>query len=93
MGISPACIVVHLIHAVPEEAEGVVGIRSSGIGVTGDSETWCGFWELNQGPIKKQPVLVAAESSRQPYKLLFDTLNICAYKCCMQICKTCLSLY
>jgi hypothetical protein len=33
-------------------------------------EAPCGFWELNSGPLGKQPVLLTAEPSLQPNKVV-----------------------
>jgi hypothetical protein len=41
------------------------GFESSEIGVTDGCKPSGGFWELNWGPPKEQPVLLTAESSLQ----------------------------
>lgn len=38
------------------------GIRSPRFGVVDSCEPPCGFWELNQGPLKKQSALTAGPS-------------------------------
>ena len=42
------------------------GVRFPGTGVTDSCELSCGCWELNLGPLGKQPVLQTAEPSVQP---------------------------
>ena len=42
------------------------GIRFSGTGITDRCEPAGGCWELNLGPLEKQPVLLTAEPSLQP---------------------------
>jgi hypothetical protein len=42
------------------------GIRSPGTGFTECCETLCGYWELNPGPLQKQPVFLTTEPSLQP---------------------------
>lgn len=42
-------------------------VRSPGIIVKDSNELPCGFWELNQGPLEEQPVLLTVKpSSLQP---------------------------
>ena len=41
------------------------GIRAPGTGVTDSCELPYGGWELNRGPLEKQPVLLTAEPSLQ----------------------------
>lgn len=48
---------LNTVCAAPMEAE--VGVRSSGTGVAMGCGLLYGCWELNQGPLEKQPVLVA----------------------------------
>lgn len=43
----------------------VENVRSPGSGVTDDCESLYGFWELNSGPLKEQPVLLIAKLSFQ----------------------------
>ena len=53
---------------VPEE-ELEEGVGSPGIGFIGGCEPPCKCWELNPGPLEKQPMLLTAES------LLLVSLN------------------
>ena len=46
------------------------GVRSPGIGVTDRCELSCGSWELNQGPLEEQPVLLVTKPPLQPQMLL-----------------------
>jgi hypothetical protein len=39
------------------------GIKSLGVGVTDGCEPPCGSWELNQGPLKEQPMSITVELS------------------------------
>ena len=48
------------------------GFESSEIGVTDGCKPSGGFWELNWGPPKEQPVLLTAESSVSPTQPLTD---------------------
>ena len=47
----------HYVHAVPT----VRRIRFPEAGVTGGCELSCGYWELNQGSLEEQPVLLTTE--------------------------------
>jgi E3 ubiquitin-protein ligase NEDD4 len=70
MSVLPACMSVHHMHTWclwrPEE-----GVGSPGIGVTDSCELPCGCWELNSGPLKKQPVLLTTEPSLNPTPTFF----------------------
>jgi hypothetical protein len=39
--------------------------------ITDDCEPPCGGWDLNSGPLEEQSVLLTAEPSHQPPKVLF----------------------
>jgi hypothetical protein len=39
--------------------------------ITDGCESPCGSWELNPGPLEKQPVLLTTEPSLQSFKHLF----------------------
>ena len=41
-------------------------VRFPGTGITENCELPCRSWELNPGPLKKQPVLLTTEPSLQP---------------------------
>jgi hypothetical protein len=53
---------------VPSEARR--GAGSLETGVTDSCKPPCGYWELNLGPLEKQPVLSIAESSLKPLHLI-----------------------
>jgi hypothetical protein len=57
VGVLPACMSVHTMHAVPTQARRVEGIRTSGTGVTVCCKLLCGCWELKLGLLEDQPVL------------------------------------
>ena len=52
-------------------------VRSPGTGITDCCELPCGCWELNWGPLEKQPVLLTAEPSFQPcYEPIIASLSL-----------------
>ena len=65
----------------------VWGCQSPGTGVTDRSELPCGCWELNQGPVEEQPVLLTTEPSLLPNLLKKKRLTFFFYVC------VCVSLY
>jgi hypothetical protein len=55
------CALVFYLHICLCENVGLLAT-----GVTESCELWGGCWELNPGPLEKQPVLLTTESSPQP---------------------------
>jgi hypothetical protein len=69
----PESISVYHMRAVPLEARECVG--SSGTGITDGCELPCGSWELNPGPLEKQPVLLTLSDLSSPMNgYLFDIM-------------------
>lgn len=62
------------------------GVRSPGREVTDSCELTCGYWELNPGPLKEQPVLLTADIS--PVRLF-----ICLFVCLFIHLFICLFIY
>jgi hypothetical protein len=56
-----SCALVFCLHVCLCE-----GVRSPGTGVTDIYELPCECWELNLGPLEKQPALLTTEPSLQP---------------------------
>lgn len=52
--------------------EGQKNIRYPRAGVTDDFKLPCEYWELNLGPLKKQPVLLTIGPSLQALKDFFS---------------------
>jgi hypothetical protein len=47
------------------------GVRFPSTGVTDSCESPCGCWELNPDPLEEQPLLLTAEPSLQPPRLIY----------------------
>ena len=65
MGVLPGCTSVPGVHVwCPQRPDNE--LRSPRAGVTDSCEPLCGCWELNLGPLVKQPVLLTTKLSLQP---------------------------
>lgn len=58
IGILPACVPVHHVHAVSMGQQRVL----YGTGISDSCELPCGYGELNPDPLEEQPVLLAEPS-------------------------------
>jgi hypothetical protein len=79
MGILPANMSVHHMHT-HVSVEIRRGYWIPGAGVTDSCELLCGCWELNLGPLQKQPVLSTPEPALQPR---FPALEMCVSRPCL----------